>query len=63
MSLKEKIMKPLMDAQFEKGKEEGIKIGTASTSAKYEAWKARQEAAGVIFAPDPEDTPEDGEEK
>lgn len=47
MSLKERIMKPLLDAQFEKG--------VATTTAKYEAWKTRQEAVGVVFVPDPED--------
>ena len=48
MSLLEKLMKPLLDAQYEKG--------AADTSAKHEAWKARQESAGVVFVPDPEDS-------
>ena len=55
MSLKEKIMKPLMDAQYEKG--------AADEAAKHEAWKARQRALGVIFVPDPEDGAEGGPER
>ncbi len=58
MSLKEKLLKPLLDAQFEKGYE----IGAANASAEYEAWKARQEAAGVVLVPDPEDGTEGGPE-
>lgn len=50
MSLKERIMKPLLDAQFEKG----IEKGTATAEAEFQAWKERQKAAGVVFAPDPE---------
>lgn len=59
MSLKEKIMKPLMEAQYEKGLEKGA----ADASAKHEAWKARQRALGVIFVPDPEDGTEGGPER
>ena len=54
MSLKEKIMKPLMDAQFEKG----LKKGAADEAAKHEAWKERQRALGAVFVPDPEDEAE-----
>ena len=59
MSLKEKLMKPLLDAQYEKGLEQGM----AATAAKYEAWKARQEAAGVVFFPDPEDSEEEAADR
>ena len=55
MPLLEKLLKPLLDAQYEKG--------AADTSAKYEAWKARQEAAGVVFVPDPEDSEEETADK
>ena len=59
MSLKEKLMKPLLDAQYEKGLEQGA----ADASAKHEAWKARQEAAGVVFVPDPEDSEEEAADR
>lgn len=55
MPLLEKLMKPLLDAQYEKG--------AADTSANYEAWKARQEAAGVVFVPDPEDSEEEAADR
>ena len=51
MSLKERLMKPLLEAQFEKGLEQGI----TTASADFEAWKERQRAAGAVFVPDPED--------
>ena len=69
MSLKEKLMKPLLDAQFDKGMEEGvqkgiqqgiqqgieqgIEQGIATASAEFEAWKEQQRAAGAVFVPDP----------
>ena len=59
MSLKEKIMKPLMDAQYEKGLEKGA----ADEAAKHEAWKERQKALGAVFVPDPEDETEGAEQK
>ena len=63
MSLKERIMKPLLDAQFEKGLQKGIEQGIATVSAEFEAWKKRQEAAGVIFVPDPEDSEKEAVDK
>lgn len=44
MALLEILMKPLLDAQREAGREEA--------KAEFEAWKARQRAAGVKFADD-----------
>ncbi len=55
MSLKERLTKPLLDAQYEKG--------VADASPKYEAWKTRQEAAEVVFVPDPEEGAEDSTER
>ena len=49
MALLEMLMKPLLDAQREKGKEEA--------EAEFEEWKARQRAAGVKFVED--EAPED----
>ena len=48
MALLEILMKPLLDAQREAGREEG----EATAKARFEAWKARQRAAGVKFADD-----------
>ena len=73
MSLKEKLMKPLLDAQFKKGYEQGLQQGRDAARAKRRAWKEYQEAAGVVFVPDPrdsdlfgpkpEDTAKEGEKK
>lgn len=49
MALLEILMKPLLDAQLEKGREEA--------SAEFEEWKKRQIAAGVEFVDD-DDEPE-----
>ncbi len=56
MGLLEILMKPLLDAQREAGREEGRTAG----KARFEAWKARQRAAGVEFVDDElsDDTPE-----
>lgn len=64
MSLLEKLMKPLLDAQYQKGFEIGYKQGLEMAAAeRIEAWKERQRAAGVIFVPDPEDNAQDAEDK
>ena len=57
IALLEILMKPLLDAQREAGREEG----EAAAKAQFEAWKARQRAAGVEFVDDglPEDTPQE----
>lgn len=52
MALLEILMKPLLDAQREAGREEA--------KAEFEAWKARQRAAGVRFSEE-EDEPENDE--
>lgn len=49
MALLETLLKPLLDAQREKGKEEA--------EAEFEEWKARQRDAGVQFVDD--EPPED----
>ena len=69
MALLEILMKPLLDAQLEAGieigKEKGIEIGKEEgieeSKKEFEAWKARQRAAGAVFLDDdelPEDQPE-----
>ena len=47
------LFKPLLDAQRESGRSEA--------NAEFEAWKARQRAAGVKFVDDelPDDTPQE----
>lgn len=52
MALLEILMKPLLDAQREAGREEA--------EAQFEVWKSRQRAAGAVFLDDdelPEDPP------
>lgn len=49
MALLETLLKPLLDAQREKGK--------AEAEAEFEEWKARQRDAGVQFVDD--EPPED----
>ena len=56
MALLEILMKPLLDAQREAGREEG----QAAAKAQFEAWKARQRAAGIQFSEE-EDEPENDE--
>ena len=54
MGLLEILMKPLLKAQWQAGHEEG--------KAQFEAWKARQRAAGVKFVDDdelPDHTPQE----
>ena len=53
MGLLEFLFKPLLDAQRESGRSEA--------NAEFEAWKARQRAAGVKFVDDdlPDDTPQE----
>ncbi len=71
MPLLEKLMKPLLDAQYEKGYEIGFKIGYEMgyqqgleiAAKKIEAWKERQRAVGVIFVPEPEDGDDAGGKK
>ncbi len=63
------LFKPLLKAQWQAGYEIGMKeskaiaYAAASTAAKarFEAWKARQRAAGVKFVDDelPDDTPQE----
>ena len=63
MALLEILMRPLLDAQREAGREEGHAAGEAAGEAtakeQFEAWKARQRAAGVEFVDDdlPEEPP------
>ncbi len=67
MALLEILMRPLLNAQREAGREEGEAAGreegkaaaTAAATAQFEAWKARQQAAGVQFVDDepPKDKP------
>ena len=49
MSLLEWLIKPLPKAQYQKGYEEGRQ----KRRKEAEAWKKRQEAAGVKFTEDP----------
>ena len=61
MALLETLLKPLLNAQREAGRTEGKVEGRAEGKAEFEAWKARQRAAGVQFVDDdtpPEDPPE-----
>ena len=62
MALLETLLKPLLNAQREAGREEGQAAGQAeakaAAKAQFEAWKARQRAAGVEFIDDDE-LPED----
>ena len=67
MALLEILMRPLLNAQREAGREEGEAAGreegkaaaTAAANAQFEAWKERQRAAGVKFVDDepPKDQP------
>ncbi len=45
MSLTRTLIKPLLNAQHQKGREEA----EAEKDAQFEEWKRRQEAAGVRF--------------
>lgn len=63
MPLLEKLLKPLLDAQYEKGYEIGYQQGLEIAAKKIEAWKERQRAAGVSFAPEPEDGGDAGGKK
>ena len=45
MSLTRTLIKPLLNAQHQKGREEA----EAGKDAQFEEWKRRQEAAGVRF--------------
>ena len=51
------LFKPLLKAQWQAGYE----IGMKESKARFEAWKARQRAAGVKFVDDelPHDTPQE----
>ena len=53
MSLLEWLIKPLLKAQYQKGYEEGLELARKQRREKAEAWKKRQEAAGVKFTEDP----------
>ena len=58
MSIVEIMLKPLLNAQLEKGKAEG-KVegkaeGEATAEARFQEWKERQIAQGVVFADDDE---------
>ena len=56
MALLQTLLKPLLDAQLEAGiqigKKAGKAEGEAEATAEFEAWKARQRAAGVQFIDD-----------
>ena len=58
MALLEILLKPLLNAQKEVGREEGIEIGEARANAEMEAWKERQLAAGVRFVEIDDDSDE-----
>ena len=49
MSLTRTLIKPLLNAQHQKGREEGLEEAEAEKDAQFEEWKRRQEAAGVRF--------------
>ena len=63
------LLKPLLKAQWQAGYEIGMKESKATANAaaitaakaRFEAWKARQRAAGVEFVDDdlPDDTPQE----
>ena len=57
MALLETLLKPLLDAQREVGEQIGEARAKAKSDAEFEAWKARQRAAGVQFVDD--ESPED----
>ena len=65
MALLETLLKPLLNAQLEagiemgkaEGKAEGEAHGRSEANAEFEAWKARQRAAGVRFVEN--EAPED----
>ena len=47
MSLTRTLIKPLLNAQHQKGWEEGREEAEVAKDAQFEEWKRRQEAAGV----------------
>ena len=51
MSIVEIMLKPLLNAQLEKGKAEG----EAAAEARFQEWKERQIAQGVVFADEDEE--------
>lgn len=55
MALLEMLMKPLLDAQLEVGKEKG----RAEAEAEFEKWKAKQRAAGAQFVDDDDESESD----
>ena len=59
MSIVEIMLKPLLNAQFRKGKaigkERGRAEGEAAADARFQEWKERQIAQGVVFADDEEE--------
>ena len=59
MSIVEIMLKPLLNAQLEKGKAEGKvegKVeGEAEAEARFQQWKERQIAQGVVFADEDEE--------
>lgn len=59
MHLLETILKPIIRAQredaWQQGEARGEARGEAQAEARFQAWKERQEAAGVQFIEDPEE--------
>ena len=54
MALLETLLKPLLNAQLEAGIEIGKEEGKKEGKKEFEAWKARQRAAGAVFFDDEE---------
>ena len=55
VSLVEFMLKPLLDAQLKKGEAIGEERGEAAAEARFQEWKDRQMAQGIVFADECED--------
>lgn len=55
MSIVEIMLKPLLNAQLRKGEAIGMERGEAEAEARFQQWKERQIAQGVVFADEDEE--------
>ena len=55
MSIVEIMLKPLLNAQLRKGEAIGREEGEAAAEARFQEWKERQIARGVVFADEDEE--------
>ena len=49
------MLKPLLNAQLRKGEAIGMERGEAEAEARFQEWKERQIAQGVVFADEDEE--------